>query len=111
MHLITREWVARNMPYYNDKEEDLKSQLEEIQMYLRDSFERSGLNFSDVDKMLGTNGMAGHYFGTSQWMFPTKDAYDSLRKVMDLPRDHFECAKIVRAYEFAKKTREAYGAL
>jgi site-specific DNA-methyltransferase (adenine-specific) len=29
----------------------------------------------DADAALGTNGMAGHYFGASQWSLPTWEAY------------------------------------
>ena len=36
----------------------------------------------DVDDLLGTNGMAGHYFGKSQWAFPTRPAFDKMRTIM-----------------------------
>lgn len=26
--------------------------------------------------------MAGHYFGASQWMFPTLEAYNKMRQIM-----------------------------
>lgn len=30
----------------------------------------------DVDRLLGTNGMAGHYFGASQWALPTRERWE-----------------------------------
>lgn len=36
----------------------------------------AGLTNRDVDRALGKNGMAGHYFGASQWALPNEDAWD-----------------------------------
>lgn len=63
---------------------------------LCDSLNKSGKKASEIDALLGTNGMAGHYFGASQWMFPTRDAYTKMATVMPLERDYFEC-KMVEA--------------
>ena len=32
--------------------------------------------------MLGTNGMAGHYFSASQWALPTKEAYEKMQQIL-----------------------------
>lgn len=40
---------------------------------------QAGLTNREIDKCLGTNGMAGHYFGRSQWALPTQDAWDKMR--------------------------------
>jgi DNA modification methylase len=40
--------------------------------------DESGLTSKEIDRCLGTNGMAGHYFGRSQWSLPTKEAWDKL---------------------------------
>jgi len=37
------------------------------------------LTNKDIDRCLGTNGMAGHYFGRSQWTLPTREAWDRMR--------------------------------
>ena len=39
----------------------------------------AGLNNREIDKCLGTNGMAGHYFGRSQWSLPTQEAWHKMR--------------------------------
>ena len=39
----------------------------------------AGLTNKQIDKVLGTNGMAGHYFGRSQWALPTREAWDKMR--------------------------------
>ena len=54
----------------------------DIREYMRDALRQSGKKASDVDKLLGTNGMAGHYFGASQWALPTEEAYEKMRKIM-----------------------------
>jgi DNA modification methylase len=37
------------------------------------------LTNKDIDRCLGTNGMAGHYFGRSQWALPTPEAWEKMR--------------------------------
>jgi site-specific DNA-methyltransferase (adenine-specific) len=38
----------------------------------------TGLRQQDADAAMGTNGMAGHYFGRSQWELPTWERYQQL---------------------------------
>jgi DNA modification methylase len=40
---------------------------------------QAGLTNREIDKCLGKNGMAGHYFGRSQWALPTQEAWDRMR--------------------------------
>lgn len=54
----------------------------EIRQYMRDALKMSGHTAADVDKLLGTNGMAGHYFGASQWALPTAEAYCKMQSIM-----------------------------
>lgn len=54
----------------------------EIREYLRAALRNSGRTAADVDKLLGTNGMAGHYFGASQWMLPTEASYEKMKTIM-----------------------------
>ena len=49
---------------------------EELRKYLSESGKRQ----SDIDRLLGTNGMASHYFSKSQWEFPTENAYNRIRE-------------------------------
>ena len=45
---------------------------EELRQYLISALKKSGLTQSEVQRRLGTQ-MAGHYFGRSQWEFPTQE--------------------------------------
>ncbi len=54
----------------------------DIRKYMRDALKKSGRTAADVDRLLGTNGMAGHYFGASQWMLPTAEAYGKMQTIM-----------------------------
>ena len=54
----------------------------DIRAYMRDALKQSGHMAADVDRLLGTNGMAGHYFGASQWILPTKEAYEKMQTIM-----------------------------
>lgn len=57
--------------------------FEPLRLYLAGERDRAGLNNRQVDAYLGTNGMAGHYFGTSQWALPTADVYAKLRRLFN----------------------------
>lgn len=63
---------------------------EELREYLRGALRSSGLTQADVDRRLGTVGMAGHYFSRSQWEFPTRENYNKMREFMPLNRDYEE---------------------
>lgn len=52
-----------------------KSVREELCRYLSES----GKTRVDIDRILGTNGMAKHYFSKSQWEFPTEEKYEKIR--------------------------------
>ena len=60
--------------YEKTLEIDIKTEKEKLRNYLLDALKRSGLKQSDVNKRLGTQN-ARHYFGCSQWMFPTREKY------------------------------------
>lgn len=67
-----------------DLEHRNRKSEEELRQYLRDALKASGLTQSEVDRRLGTNGMANHYFGRSQWEFPTREMYNKMREFMPL---------------------------
>lgn len=90
------KWYMKNVMLsdkeYNLRKEELerniKEESERLRQYLIDARDRSGVKSSDVDKHLGTNGMAGHYFGRSQWEFPTRENYIKMQEIMPaLDRD------------------------
>ena len=94
-YLLAREWCDKNLNLFNEEDyERVKKEVESLRQYLRNALEESGKKAVDVDTLLGTSGMAGHYFGASQWMFPTRKAYEKMRQIMPLPRDYYECKKI-----------------
>lgn len=59
-------------------------------VFLSAEWSSAGLRNGHADGALGTNGMAGHYFGRSQWSLPTWDAYQKLHayaQTHGTPRD------------------------
>lgn len=65
----------------------IKKQKEELRLYLCDALEKSGLKQSDIDKRLNTQ-KSGHWFGRSQWQFPTREFYNKMR--VFLPLDDYD---------------------
>ena len=61
----------------------IKKQKEELRIYLCDALNKSGLKQSDVDRRLNTQ-MSGHWFGRSQWQFPTREFYNKMRDFLPL---------------------------
>ena len=89
----------------NVNEEDfglLEERMKELKQYLRDALKQSGKTEKYVDTVLGTNGMARHYFGDSQWFFPTREKYEIMQTFMPLPRGYAECMQIVCKYNYLK---------
>ena len=92
-------WYMKNvlcsdMEYRLKKEElerNIKEESERLRAYLVNARNAAGLTSSAVDKYLGTNGMSGHYFGRSQWEFPTRENYIKMQEIMPaLDRDFDE---------------------
>lgn len=61
--------------------EDIKRESDILRTYLCNALKDSGITQSEVNRRLGTQ-MAGHYFGASQWMFPTREAYAQMQTFM-----------------------------
>ena len=57
--------------------------FEPLRQYLLQERDRAGITNRQVDECLGTSGMAGHYFGASQWALPTEDAYLKLQALFN----------------------------
>lgn len=73
---------------------DIRAQL----VALRDA---AGYTNREVDELLGTKGMAGHYFGRSQWMLPNLPAWEVIAPAfrargVEVP-EHAELAAQVEA--------------
>jgi adenine-specific DNA-methyltransferase len=76
--------------------------FEPLRAYLVAERDRAGFTNRQVDEHLGTCGMAGHYFGASQWALPTQDAYEKIRALLN--RDGGEYLR--REYEYLRREYE-----
>ena len=84
-------WWLSQQPYTADEldaliaqtREDVERTQEELRAYLLEALRKSGLTQADVQRRLGTQ-MAGHYFGKSQWEFPTREMYGRMQTFMPL---------------------------
>jgi adenine-specific DNA-methyltransferase len=57
--------------------------FEPLRQYLVGERDAAGITNRQVDAYLGTAGMAGHYFGASQWAMPTEPVYEKLRELFN----------------------------
>lgn len=71
-------------------EAKIKDNSEKLRAYLREGLRKAGKTLAEVDRFLGTNGMAKYYFGRSHWMFPTREVYIKLQSLLYLPKDYDE---------------------
>ena len=69
--------------------ERIEHNREELRSYLLEGLKKANKRPCDVDRFLGT-GMARHYFGRSQWEFPTREVYEKLQGFLYLPRNYEE---------------------
>ena len=69
--------------------ENINKNKEDLRLYLCNALKKSGLKQSDVNKRLNTQ-MSTHYFGRSQWEFPTREEYNKMREFMPLEKDYDE---------------------
>ena len=77
----------------------IKDSSERLRAYLLEGLRKAGKTRADVDRFLGTNGMAGHYFGRSQWEFPTREAYIKLQSFLYLPENYDEIYGLQALFE------------
>lgn len=88
-------WYVKK--YFNsDKNiEQLKAILtdnnnkEELRLYLVNALKKSGLTQSEVNRRNG-NQMSKHYFGKSQWQFPTREEYKKMQEYLPLGKNYDE---------------------
>ena len=79
--------------------QDIERQSEELRQWLCEALTDSGITQAEVGRRLNTQ-MHGHYFGKSQWEFPTKEAYDQMRTFM--PKLDKEYEQVVGLYKLRK---------
>lgn len=95
------KWWISQQPYKADKLEELIHQTESdikrtekvLRNYLLAGLKQSGISQSEVQKRLGTQ-MAKHYFGRSQWSFPTKEMYQKMQTFMPYPTEYEELTEL-----------------
>jgi adenine-specific DNA-methyltransferase len=69
---------------WNDATAKLRAGVfEPLRAYLAAERDAAGVTNRQVDRYLGTAGMAGHYFGASQWALPTEPVYEKLRELFN----------------------------
>ena len=97
-----RWWLSRQKYRPAELEElianvnsDTKRDEEELRQYLIDALKKSGLTQAEVQRRLGTQ-MAGHYFGRSQWEFPTQEMYEKMQTFLPLEIDYNELVGLYR---------------
>ena len=78
------KWYLENvLKVENVNIEDIKNKKEELKQYLKEALKKSGLTREEINKRLG-NQMANHYFGDSQWTFPTRKNYNKMKEFLPL---------------------------
>lgn len=103
--LIVRDWIATKITKERSFEE-IESDYKDLRKGLCEALKKSGRKASDVDALLGTNGMAGHYFGESQFMFPTREAFEKLKTILPLEMDYEKSKNVEREYHRAEHLRK-----
>ena len=103
--IYIRWWLKHNC-YEGDIEalianlkQDIERQSEELRQWLCEALTDAGITQAEVGRRLNTQ-MHRHYFGKSQWEFPTKEAYDQMRTFM--PKLDKEYEQVVGLYKLRK---------
>ena len=94
----------------NGTKSDLENESERLRAYLCDVLKSSGLTQSAVNKHLGTQ-MAGHYFGKSQWQFPTFEEYKKMQEILPLNKSYFECVNFLSALHISLESLQSLQSL
>ena len=88
--LSKQEYSAEELAALIEKcKGEIKKSEEQLRNYLVDALSKSGLTAAEVGRRLGTN-MERHYFGVSQWAFPTREYYAKMQQFMPLPQSYDE---------------------
>jgi adenine-specific DNA-methyltransferase len=97
------EGSARDGAGYEAASQELRGGVfAPLREYLVAERDRAGITNRQVDQHLGTAGMAGHYFGASQWAMPTEAVYGQLRELFNPVGDEY----LRRDYEYLRRDYE-----
>ena len=98
-YISTRwEWSEEYEKLVAGLKEKSEKNKEALRAYLVEALRASGLTQAEVQRRLGTQ-MAGHYFGRSQWEFPTREYYDKMREFMPLAQSYDEVYGLQEYYD------------
>lgn len=68
---------------------------ESIRLYLCEGLKKANKRNVDIDRLLGTKGTAGHYFGKSQWKLPNAEAYEKIKNYLNLSKTFEELTAVL----------------
>lgn len=106
--LIVRDWLALKVKEAPDITK-ARREFEKLRERLCEALKKSGRKASEVDELLGTHGMAGHYFGASQFMFPTREAFEKMHTIMPLDgMDYERCKATEKLYRRAEMLQKKH---
>lgn len=92
---------------YDALDNEIAEESERLRLYLVNGL--NGIKQSEVCKRLG-NQMAGHYFGRSQWGFPTEENYTKMQTFMNLPLSYERATERLFALQMIKGDKIQMGA-
>ena len=85
----------------NDTAETYFEGFEPLRKWLISEKEKSGLKNEEISKI--TNSSHTHYWAKSQWFFPTKEHYNSIKNASNGKAFNKEYEEVKKEYEEAKK--------
>ena len=102
-----RWWLGRQRYAPAELDEQIKNnkrevaaEEEQLRAYLLTGLKSSGMTQAKVQIRLGTQ-MAGHYFGRSQWAFPTQEYYEKMQAFMPALTEDYN--KIIGLYRLRQR--------
>lgn len=90
--VIPRNEIKLNI---EEIEANMRDKGESIRLYLCEGLKKANKRNVDIDRLLGTKGMAWHYFGKSQWEIPTAEAYEKIKNYLNLSKTFEELIAVL----------------
>ena len=94
-HMFSLKWEELEKTV-NQLRNVIKEESERLRLLLCEALKQSGLTASEIDRRTGVQ-MSGHWFGRSQWAFPTFQFYTILQQWLPLPYDYFSLTGALKA--------------
>lgn len=79
--------------YYTKQDEELtlyneNDPFKEIKEYFYNAKDKANLSMNKINQKLGHRQSEHTFYTKTQWLFPTKETYEKLQQIMDLPIDY-----------------------